>query len=307
MAVTGYLGVFGHTVLDHILRLARLPDRNTSIQIEGRETRYGGTGANVARAAARLGVPTALASYVGGDFPADYEDALRRDGVDLTDLRRRSGYATPTAWILSDPEGNQVTVIDQGPMRHTARWPILRHTVETSRLVHFGTGRPEYYAKVARFADRLGRTIAFDPAQEIHYVYTRSTLREMIRHTDYLFGNEMETDRVARLLGVSGVRKLLRYVDAVVVTRGERGSDVVTADGTTHVDSAKPRRVVDITGAGDVYRAGFYAGLHRGLDLAACAAVGAAAASFCVESIGPQGRLPSWRQVRTRARASGLL
>src|SRR5467141_2399393 len=112
-----YLGAFGHVVMDHIVTLRRLPRPNTSIEILGRRRSFGGTAGNLTRAAARLGVKTALASFVGEDFPSDYREALRRQGVDLTDLRAIRGATTPTAWIFSDSAGNQIAIIDQGPMK----------------------------------------------------------------------------------------------------------------------------------------------------------------------------------------------
>src|SRR5207253_1285071 len=80
-----FLGAFGHVALDHIFTLRRLPKPNSSIEIVKRRRSFGGTAGNLTRAAARLDVKTAIASFVGDDFPADYRDALRKEGVDLTD------------------------------------------------------------------------------------------------------------------------------------------------------------------------------------------------------------------------------
>src|SRR5439155_13213960 len=117
-----------------------------SIEIMKRLRSFGGTAENLTRSDARLDVKTAITSFVGDDFPADYRDALRKQGVDLTDLRSIRGALTPTAWIFSDPSGNQMAVIDQGPMK-AARFPILRHAVEPAELVHIGNGRPAYYPR----------------------------------------------------------------------------------------------------------------------------------------------------------------
>src|SRR5204863_221419 len=100
--VRNSLGAFGHVAIDHIVTLRRLPRPNTSIEILGRRRSFGGTAGNLSRAAACLGVNTSLASFVGEDFPSDYRKALRKDGVDLTDLRPIRGATTPTAWIPSD-------------------------------------------------------------------------------------------------------------------------------------------------------------------------------------------------------------
>lgn len=301
MAVRNFLGVFGHVVLDHILEVPELPDANTSVRVLDRSRYFGGTGGNVARIAARLGVRTALASFVGDDFPADYRRTLAGDGVDLTDLRLVRGSRTPTAWIFSDPEGDQMTVIDQGPMWDAPKRKLPEHTVRTAELVHLGTGRPEYHAKVARLASRLGRTIAFDPSQEITYAYTRTSFLALLRRASLFFGNESEVAVALKYAGVREPAQLLRHVEQVIVTRGRRGSVVFTEDGVHRIPRVPPRRIVDVTGAGDAYRAGYYAGLSRGYDPRRCGLLGSAVASFAVEAKGTQTRIPSWDDVVARA------
>jgi len=306
MAVTNFLGVFGHVVLDHIISVPNLPRPDTSIRVTDRNTYFGGTGGNVARCAARLGVRTALASFVGQDFPAAYHEALERDGVDLTDLRVVRGASMPTAWIFTDPNGKQTTVIDQGPMWDAHRRPVPEHTVRSAQLVHLGTGRPAYHERVARLAARLGKTIAFDPSQEISYAYSRASFLRLLRLAQLFFGNEAEVGLALRYAGLRSPQQLLRYVDQVVVTRGRRGSLVVTReDGIHAIPRVRIRRVLDVTGAGDAYRAGFYAGLARGYDPVRCGILGSVAASFVVEARGTQTRLPAWEGLVARARRTG--
>ena len=302
MAVRNYLGAFGHVVLDVIVTVPKLPDPNTSIQILDRRRYFGGTAGNLARAAGRLGVRTSLASFVGTDFPRDYRDALRDDGVDLRDLRRVRGASTPTSWIFSDRKGNQMAIIDQGPMKTATGMPLLRHSIRDVELVHLGTGRPEYYARVAEAATDLDRTVAFDPSQEIHYVYRPASFRSLLDRATYFFGNEAEIARAKRFVRATSTEGLLRHTEVVVATLGAKGSVVITREGRIRIPRVKPARVVDVTGAGDAYRAGFYAGLSRGYDLRRCGILAAAVASFVVEAKGTQTHLPTWPRVLRRAR-----
>ncbi len=302
MAVKPFLGAFGHVVLDHILTVPRLPRPDTTAMIVDRERHFGGTAGNLARAAARLGVRTSLASFVGSDFPDDYARTLRDEGVDLADLRRVPGRPTPTAWIFVDRRGDQMTVIDQGPMQDAAGRAVPLHSVRDVELVHIGTGQPAYYAKVAAAAERYNRPIAFDPSQEIRYAYTAPQFRRLLAKSTYFFGNEGEVAQAKRFARVTSTEGLLGFADVVVVTLGARGSVVVTREGRFRVPRVRPRRVVDVTGAGDAYRAGFYAGLARGYDLRRCGILGSAVASFVLEEKGPQTHLPTWPQAMSRAR-----
>ncbi len=241
-----------------------------------------------------MGVETSLASFVGDDFPEAYRGVLKEDGVDLTDLRVIPGHKTPTAWIFSDPKGNQVAVIDQGPMAEAADLDILEHTVRTSHIVHIATGRPEYYGKVVELAKRLGRQVAFDPSQEIHYVYDPQTFEELFKRSDFFFGNRSEFQRALDYMGLEEIEDMLGYVGVLILTQGREGSVIHTSERSWRIPNISPEKELDVTGAGDAYRAGFYAGLARGLDLPVCGLLGASTASFSVEGQGPQTRLPTW-------------
>ncbi|HKZ89183.1 MAG TPA: PfkB family carbohydrate kinase, partial [Thermoplasmata archaeon] len=177
-----------------------------------------------------------------------------------------------------------------------------RHSVRDVELVHIGTGRPEYYLKIAALAEELDRSIAFDPSQEIHYVYGPRAFRALLSRATYFFGNEAEIAQARRLVRGSSTADLLRHVDVVVVTLGAKGSLVVTRSERIRIPRVRPKKVVDVTGAGDAYRAGFYAGLRRGYDLGQCGILASAVASFVVEHRGTQTNLPTWADVLARAR-----
>ncbi|MFQ6012712.1 MAG: carbohydrate kinase family protein [Thermoplasmata archaeon] len=293
--------MFGHVVLDYILQVPHLPEPDTSIRVTTRKRHFGGTGGNLARAAARLGVETALASFVGEDFPTDYREALEGEGVDLTDLRPVAGYPTPTAWIFTDPRDRQVAVIDQGPMEHAAEFDLPRHTVETCEWIHLGTGRPEYHHKVLARAQKGDKRLAFDPSQEIHYQYNPASFRSLAEGADLFFGNRTEFRAALGYLGLKRPREMLPFIPTLVETRGAEGSVIYTADRVWRIPAIPPGAKVDVTGAGDAYRAGFYAGLQRGLDLPQCGLLGASVASFSVETEGPQTGLPRWPEAQERA------
>ncbi len=227
MGVTYRVGVFGHVVMDYIVTVRHLPQRNTSIEILDRHRYFGGTAGNVARAAARLGIRTSLASFVGPDFPADYRRELAKDRVDLWDLRAVRGANTPTAWIFSDPRGNQMAVIDQAAMLRAPDQALQEHTVRNSSIVHLMTGQPRYYRKVAALAKRLARDLAIDPSQEIHYVYDAADLRSLLDGARYFFGNEAEVARAIKFLRLRSLRAFASRVPVVVETPAFRSELVL--------------------------------------------------------------------------------
>jgi ribokinase len=297
----GYLGVFGHVALDHILAVPRLPRRNTSIGVTARKVHFGGTAGNVARWAATLGVRTALAAFVGEDFPPEYRKALQACGVEVTDLRILPGTTTPVAWIFGEPRGDQMAVMDQGAVLRADDQPLQEHAVRESLIVHLMTGPPAYYRRVAALARELRRDVAVDPAQEIHYVYRGRDLADLLEGARFFFGNASEVGQALKFLRLRSVRALAARVPVLVRTLGSRGSEVYDRGARIAIPRVAPRKVVDATGAGDAYRAGFYAGLSRGHDLHDCGVLGAAAASFAIETVGTQTNIPTWEALRGRA------
>lgn len=296
-----FLGVYGHTALDLIYSSDHFPEPNTCVELKGRKELFGGTGANVARIASSLGVPTSLASHVGDDFPKEYMDALRKSGIDTTDMVKVRGKRTPFVIMISDAGHNQIGFVEQGAVLEQDKLPVRTHTIDSSRFVHIGTGRPSYMVKVAKRARAKKKMVCFDPAQELHYVYTPQTFKAVLELCDGLFVNTSELQRAKEYLNLEEDAELLSYVKMLVVTMGGEGSKVLTSDDEVLVGSVQPDQVIDTTGAGDGFRAGFYAGLSKSLPIEECAWMAASAASFVVESVGAQSALPSWDMVQRRA------
>ena len=295
-----FLGVYGHVVLDHVVRVPALPKPNASVSIESESLFFGGTGANIARMASRLGVRTALASFVGEDFPKEYYDALKSDGVELRDLRVVRGHKTPYCYVFSDGRDQQ-NFIHQGPMARADDLELLKHTVKDSRIVHIGTGSPVYYGKIAALAHKLGREVAFDPGQEIHYVYGPKSFEALLERSRYFFCNEVELKRALEYTGSRKPSDLLDRVEVLVNTKGAKGADIYRGAKKYSIPAIKPRKFVDATGAGDAFRAGFYAALSRNFDTRKCGLAGAAGASLKLESLGAQTNMPDWGAVKKRA------
>lgn len=135
-------------------------------------------------------------------------------------------------------------------------------------------------------------------------MYTSAALKELLSQSDLFFGNEAEIGEALRLMRLSSPRELLKHVETVVVTRGVRGSSVITEEEKTDVPCLESK-TVDVVGAGDAYRAGFYAGLQKGWDAASCARLGASVSSFVVEGYGPQSNLPALSAALERLRSVG--
>ncbi len=295
-----YLGIFGHTALDIILDVPKIPELDSSIGVKAKKIRFGGTGANIARASSEMGVNVSLASFVGEDFPDDYHEALKNSGVRTFDLKKVKNHNTPRCWIINDSDGNQIALIDQGPMDKTEKFNIQRRTVEKCDVLHIGTGDPGYYRKIFDHNELKDKLIVFDPAQELEYMYEPKIFKDFLTKSDYFFCNETELKVALSYLERKSPEDILNWVDLLLVTKGAKGSTLYLEGKKIDISAHKPKKVVEPTGAGDAYRAGFYAARSRGYSLKESCEIGSVRASFSIESTGPQDNLVGWEEVIER-------
>ncbi len=300
-----FLCVYGHTNIDHLLTLKELPERNTSSNVLQKKLFFGGTGANVATMASALGVPTALVSYVGKDLPPEFRGLMESKGVILDELVEVEGKETPTVWIATDEREDQVAYVYQGAMADMASYPLMMKGAKEALAIHLMTGSPDYYLKLLAQHSLLRKRRALDPAQEIHHVWDAERFNRALGYTDMLFCNRNELATALRYAGKNDAGELLdtyRSMQVVVNTLGGQGAKIFSRNEVLDIPAYKVE-TVDPTGAGDAFRAGFYAGLYRGKGWMECGVLGCSAASFAVSSQGSLTRIPDWGMVEERARS----
>jgi sugar/nucleoside kinase (ribokinase family) len=273
------LVVAGHVNIDHFLHVARMPTRERTVPLTGRATALGGPGGTLARIAARHGVKVGLIARVGEDLPAAFREELRRDGVDLSGLETVPGAYSPACYIFEDGRGHQMTVIDQGPMGTAAGAAVPEALLVRAGWLHLTTGDPAFLLRLKRAARERGLRVAVDPAQEVHYRWTRRPLEELLSGAEMVFGNVAEIARMRTLLRLPSDEALLDRVPLVLRTEGAAGVTAFSRAGTTHVPAARLRRRAKVTGAGDAFRGGFYAAFFRGEPLQNAMRAGTVAAA----------------------------
>src|SRR5438552_2032351 len=143
--------------------------------------------------------------------------------------------------------------------------------------------------EAARIAHSAGRTVAFTLSESLCLGDRRKGVLGMIEAgtVDILFGNE---DEVRNLTGCGALAEciaaLSSHVGTLVITRGAHGAVVVERDEQVEIAAAPVERIVDTTGAGDLFAAGFLAGRCRGRALKACLETGAIAAAEIISHFG---------------------
>jgi nucleoside kinase len=284
------ISVVGHTAIDHISKVAHLPEKNCSTHITDRQIYYGGGAANIAAGIAVLGGDAALISCVGGDFyGGDYDTWMKKLGIRQQFFVVPEAH-TPTAFMFTDESGDQMTFFEWGASKAFAHSqpPALP-------FVHMATADPEFNCRVAEKSEFA----SFDPGQDVFW-YTKEQLDTILDNIDILFANQHEIEHMCRTLGTSRESIVSRVKMAIFTMSGD-GSTLYT-EGKEHFVPVVPVTLADPTGAGDSYRAGFLTAYVQGYSPLTSCRIGTVTASFVVEHVGCQTHLPTWTQMTERYR-----
>jgi sugar/nucleoside kinase (ribokinase family) len=145
------------------------------------------------------------------------------------------------------------------------------------------------FLRAAKLAHKAGRKVALSLSDLFCVDRYRAEFLDLIRSrtVDIVFCNESELHSLYETADLATAIDALQKEDVLaVVTRSEDGSVIVTKDGSRAVPAAPIENLVDTTGAGDLFAAGFLAGLVRGRDHETCARLGALVAAEVIQHIG---------------------
>lgn len=256
----------------------------------------GGSAANTAAAAAALGASVRFIGKVAEDQLGQvFAHDIRAIGVAFDTPKLAQGAPTARCLIAVTPDGQRTMNTFLG-----ACVALTDRDVDPAAVAGAAVTYLEGYLfdpPAAQVAFRLavataraaGRKVALTLSDAFCVDRHRGAFLElMMSGVDILFANEREILSLFRTsdwnAAVSGARGL---VPIAALTRSEHGS-IIVADGAAHVIPAQPTEVVDTTGAGDAYAAGFLAAYTRGLPLPECGRWGAVAAAEVISHLGPR-------------------
>jgi adenosine kinase len=248
----------------------------------------GGVGANICYGMAQLGQSSLLVGSVGADF-AEYGAALTEAGVDVSHVRVCENVHTARFTCTTDLDANQIASFYTGAMAEARELDLGAIHAATGGidLVLIGADDPEGMLKHTQLAKANGIAIAADPSQQLARMEC-DDIKTLIDGAEYLFSNEYEAGLMVQKTGWSH-EEILKRVGVRVSTHGGDGVVIENADGILAKIPAVPAPgLVDPTGGGDAFRAGYLTGRAAGLDHEAAAQIGCTLATTVLETVGTQ-------------------
>jgi adenosine kinase len=288
------IAVSGSIATDHLMTFSGrfvdqlLPDQldhvSVSFLVDDLDVRRGGVAGNICFGLGVLGLRPVLVGAVGSDFD-DYRGWLESHGVDTAGVRVSETRHTARFVCTTDADQNQIASFYPGAMSE-ARDIDLGSLGELD-LMLISPNDPATMVAHSDYCRAHGVRFAADPSQQLASL-DEQAIRALLDGADTLFGNAYEAALLESKLALSAA-DVLAKVGTRVTTHGAEGIVIERAnEPVLQVPVVPATTIVDPTGVGDAFRAGFLAAQSWGLSLERSAQTGALLATSCVESLGPQ-------------------
>ncbi len=282
----------GSLSIDHILQYggslseqlqsAPLESLSLSVLLSGVTNSEGGIAGNIAYSSALLGEQPILFGSIGDDQPS-YLAKLTKMGVQ-TDQTHISKLPTASFTVITDAKSCQIGGFHPGAMTDSESLSLEKF-IDQNVLIVLSAHDPAQMQRHIEQAAKYKLRLVFDIGQQIAALSTEVVLAGL-RTAELLLVNEYELELVLQRAAITKA-ELLDMVPLVVVTLGKEGCQIYQQGKELRV-KAVTAKMVDPTGAGDAFRAGFFYGYVRNWPLTLSAQLGATVAAFAVETSGTQ-------------------
>ena len=256
----------------------------------------GGSAANTIVGLASLGARGAFVGKVKDDeLGRSFSHDIRAAGVTFATPPAADGAATGRCYVLVTPDGERTMNTFLGAAQDLRPADIDEGMIAASAIIYLEgylwdpKDAKDAFLKAAKIAHQSDRIVALSLSDAFCVDRWRDEFLHLMRSgtVDLIFANEAELTTLYQTADFdSAIAALRKDIDTAVITRSEKGCLVLGPDGTEAVPAFPVDRVVDTTGAGDLFAAGFLSGLARGADNRVSGRLGALAAAEVIQHLG---------------------
>lgn len=267
----------------------------------------GGSAANTVAGLASLGSSAGFIGRVGDDqLGRTFRHDITAMGVAYPTPPCPDGAATGRCMVLVTPDAERTMATDPGCASRLGEEDLDPRFIQQAKVLYLegylfdDSGAKAAFRRAATMARQAGGLVALSLSDGFCVERHRDDFRAMVaEHVDILFANAVEITALLQVDTVAAAVEHLRQRPLVAaVTCGAQGS-LVLGGGLVHAIPPHPLTgVVDTTGAGDLYAAGFLHGVTRQLSLADCGRIGSLAAAEVIGHLGPRPALSLRRLLR---------
>jgi len=261
----------------------------------------GGSAANTIVGVASFG---GRAHYVGkvrdDQLGEVFSHDLRSIGVGYSTPAATEGPSTGRCLIVVTPDAQRTLTTYLGASTRLGPGDVDKSLIERAGILYLEgylfdppQAQRAFHA-AADIAHAVGCKVALTLSDAFCVDRHRAAFLDLVeRHVDILFANEAEIRSLYQVTDFdAALQQVRRHTAVAALTRSERGSVIVAGQDVHVIDAHPVKAVVDTTGAGDLYAAGFLFGLSRGRDLGVCGRLGSLAAAEVISHVGARPLVP---------------
>ncbi|TXH04956.1 MAG: carbohydrate kinase family protein [Nevskiaceae bacterium] len=278
-----------------------LPDKvhilNVAFLVPQLRREFGGTAGNIAYNLHLLGGEARPMGTVGHDFDR-YAQWMDQHGIKRDLVKTIPDAYTAQAYITTDLDDNQITAFHPGAMNFAHTQDIATKGVKVGTVSP--DGRDGMLLHARQFAE-AGIPFLFDPGQGLP-MFNGEELRDFVDKASYLAVNDYESELLMERTGWT-LKQLAERLDALIVTRGGKGSQIYAKGKLHEVPVAKADALADPTGCGDAYRGGLLYGLLKGMDWETTGRIAALMGAINIARPGTQNHKITPAEFRERFKA----
>lgn len=288
----------------------QLVDEKSSATIEAKLEKYessmapGGSAANTIHGLAKMGIESGFISYVGNDeIGRFFEDSMNSVGVEP--LVFHSDTASGTARTIITADGERTFATNLGAsleLNESVISPELFKKWDYCYVEGYLIANKPLFKKAIATAKENGCKIVLDLASFNVVEDNRDFLNELLPQIDILFANEEEAKALTQMNAKDSLHYIADKVEIAIVKIGKKGSLIKRGEEVVTIGCNKVD-VVDTTGAGDMYAAGFLYGLINGYDLERCGTIGNLLAESIIQVIGAKMEESRWDEFKKNLRS----
>jgi adenosine kinase len=242
-------------IADHLHKV------NVSFLVPTLRTEYGGCAANIAYNLALLGGDPLIMATIGQDG-GQYLERFAQLGISTRAIRTIGDAYTAQCFVTADLDNNQINAFHPGAMQFSHLNSLAEHGALRVAIIA-PDGRDGMLKHAADCAAHQ-LPFMFDPGQQLP-MFSGAELIDFIGKASYVAANDYEFEMLMDRTGLT-LADIASRLDALIITRGEQGSEIHAGGQRHDIPCVAAADVVDPTGCGDAYRAGLLFGITNGFD-----------------------------------------
>jgi adenosine kinase len=289
-----YEGRFGESLLADQLHKV-----NVSFLVPTMRTEFGGCSGNIAYNLKLLGGEPRIMGVMGQDS-GPYLERLQQLGIATSSILIKPESYTAQCFVTADADNNQINAFHPGAMAFAHE-----NNVADAGPVAIAIIAPdgqEGMLKHAADCFAQGVPFMFDPGQQLPR-FTCAQLIDLIDKASYVAANDYEIEMLMERTGLTLV-DIASRLTALIVTRGEQGSEIYADGKRFDISAVKADAVLDPTGCGDAYRAGLLFGIVNKLTWETTGRLASLMGAIKIACQGAQNHQPTLEQIGDRFEAA---